>query len=229
MKSAIQSYAGPLNPAQIAAGIEAAQGNAIRLIEDAKVLFDAKRLPSATALAILSMEERGKVTILKRLAGMDDPAGVKTVWKEYRSHRAKNAGWIIPDLVRDGARTMQAMALAVEKDEEHSVILDALKQVSFYTDCLGKQHWSIPTNVVDEALAKSMIAAAELMWGAKPVAVREIELWAEIVGPHHAKTTMVEAVLQWQSAMIAEGLSDTPIEALAAFMTGELVTVGDPA
>jgi len=147
MKSHLPSYAGPLTASQIAAGIEAAQANANRLVEDAKVLFEAKRFPSATALAILSTEERGRVSILKRLALVNAPAHVKAVWKEYRSHRAKNSGWIIPDLVPGGARTMTDMASPVDKDGDHTCILNALKQVSFYTDRLGNRHWSISTEV----------------------------------------------------------------------------------
>ena len=90
------------------------------------------------------MEERGKVVILKRLALVTDPTDIKAVWREYRSHRAKNAGWIIPQLVEEGARTMNAMAAGVDPHAEHTAVLDALKQVSFYTDCLAKRHWSIP-------------------------------------------------------------------------------------
>lgn len=139
LKSHLQPYAGPLTPAQITEGIAAAQANALRLLDDAKLLLEAGRYPSATALAILSMEERGKVIILKRLALVSDPADVKAAWREYRSHRAKNAGWIIPQLVGQGARTMQGLAAGVDADAEHTAILDALKQVSFYTDCLAKR------------------------------------------------------------------------------------------
>ncbi len=221
MKSHLRSYSGPLTATQIVEGIAAAQTNAYRLIEDAKVLFQAKRYPTATALSILSMEERGKVIILKRLALSSDSVSLNKAWKDYRSHRAKNAGWIIPNLVRNGARTMQAMAVAVETGADHTAVLDALKQVSFYTDCLGDQHWSIPNEVIDEEIARSMIALAEIMWCAKPVTLREVELWQQIVGPHNEKPTMAAAVLQWQSAMVREGLSDTSVEELAVFINSE--------
>ncbi|MBN1085452.1 AbiV family abortive infection protein [Erwinia aphidicola] len=36
---------------------------------------------------------------------------------------------------------------------EHPFALDQLKQISFYTDCLGKAHWSIPDNVIDRDTA----------------------------------------------------------------------------
>jgi AbiV family abortive infection protein len=225
MKSHLRSYSGPLGPPQIAEGIAAAQSNARRLIEDAKVLLEAGRFPSASALAILAMEERGKVQILKRLALVSEPAEVKLVWREYRSHRAKNAGWIIPTLVGQGARTMHALSDAVDADGEHAGLLDALKQISFYTDCLGDGHWSVPDEVVDEEVARSMIASATAMWGANEVTVREVELWGEIVGPFYNRPGMIEAVLRWQASMIEEGLSDTSLAALEAFMRGQPIEV----
>ena len=231
MKAKLQSYAGALTAAEITAGIAAAQSNALRLIEDAKLLFDAGRHPSACALAILAMEERGKTQILKRMALATDPADMKAAWREYRSHRAKNAGWIIPQLVAAGARTMKGMASAIDSEAEHAALLDGVKQVSLYTDCLGDRHWSIPEKVVSESLARSMIASAEAMWGAEAISLREVELWGQIVGPHYSKPTMGQAVLQWQAAMVAEGLSDTPVEALAAFIKGApqgIIMRGEP-
>lgn len=225
MKSHLQPYAGTLTPAQITDGIAAAQANALRLLDDAKLLLDAQRYPSATALAILSMEERGKVIILKRLALVSDLADVKAAWREYRSHRAKNAGWIIPQLVGQGARTMEAMAAGVDPDAEHTGVLDALKQVSVYTDCLGNKHWSIPRKVIDEGLARSMVGAAEVMWNARAVTMREVKLWAEVVGPHYNQPGMMDAVIRWQQAMVAEGLSDITPESLEAFMRGKPVSL----
>jgi AbiV family abortive infection protein len=220
-KSRLQPYAGPLTPAQITEGIAAAQANAARLLDDATLLLDAGRLPSATGLAILSMEERGKVIILKRLALVNEPADVKAAWREYRNHRAKNAGWIIPQLVRQGARTMQDMAAGVDPDAEHTGLLDALKQVSFYTDCLANRHWSIPDEVIDEGLAHAMVASAKMMWSARAITLREVELWGQIVGPHWNQPGMMNAVTQWQKAMKAEGLSHTTPDELEAFMRGK--------
>lgn len=225
MKKVLNSYAGPLTPAQISEGIAAAQANALRLLDDARLLLEARRFPSAAALAILSMEERGKTIILKRLAIVRDPADLKSAWRDYRNHRAKNAGWIIPQLVNQGARTMLSMADSVDPNAEHAAVLDALKQVSFYTDCLEKRHWSIPTEVIDEDLARSMITSAEMMWGGRSITVREVELWTQIVGPHYNQSGMAAAVVQWQHAMQEEGLSETEPEKLAAFMQGMPVEV----
>jgi AbiV family abortive infection protein len=227
MKKQLHPYAGPLTPEQVTDGIAAAQTNANRLLDDARLLMEACRYPSATALAILSIEERGKVVILKRLALLVEPKDLKETWREYRSHRAKNAGWIIPQLVAHGARTMREMAAGVDPDAEHTALLDALKQVSFYSDCLANRHWSIPDTVIDEGVARSMVGAAEVMWNARNVSLREVELWVQIVGPCYNRSGMMDAVLDWQHTMVAEGLSDTPPETLEAFMRGEPIGVRD--
>jgi len=229
LKNTLKQYSGSLTPAQVAKGISAAQENARRLLGDAKLLLEARRLPSAAALAILSIEERGKTILLKRLALVSDPASLKKTWREYRSHRAKNSGWIIPQLVNGGARSMQDMATAVDGSAEHAGLLDALKQISLYTDCLGQAHWSIPNEVIDEALVQSLVTSAEMMWGGRSVSAREMELWADIVGPHYNRSRMREAIVQWQHAMVAEGLSDTLPETLEAFMRGEPIDAGKPA
>ncbi|WP_324806373.1 AbiV family abortive infection protein [Sphingomonas sp. LY29] len=206
-------------------GIGAAQANAERLIEDARLLLEAGRYPSATALAILAMEERGKVIILRRLALSSDERALKEGWRDYRNHRAKNAGWIIPSLVADGARTMDALAAAVDKDGEHAIILDSLKQVAVYTDCLGNRNWSAPSEVIDADLAKTMLRTAEMMWGARPVLLREIELWAEVVGPEFGRPGMHAAVIRYKAMLHAEGLTSTHPTSLQAFMEGRPLEV----
>ena len=83
-----------------AEGIALARKNAAGLIADAELLLENERLPSAAALAILAIEELGKVQIIKRIVlHSDDAKQLKEAWKEYRSHRAKNVMWILPKLV----------------------------------------------------------------------------------------------------------------------------------
>lgn len=224
MNDHLKSYRGGLAPAEIADGISAAQANALRLIEDAKLLADAGRFPSAAALAILAIEERGKVIILKRMAIVPEDK-LKEIWRDYRSHRAKNAGWAMPLLLADGARTMKDFAPLVDKKADHATMLDALKQVAFYTDCLGEKHWSKPEEVIEPDLARVLIEIAERMMGDKPVTARELELWNEIVAPHYGKPEMGEAVIRCEEQAKKEGLRETPIEGLRAFMEGRPIEV----
>lgn len=207
MGSMLKPYVGPLTPAETVAGIKAAQGNAERLLSDAKLLLEHKRWPSALALATLAIEEKGKVVILKSLALFSDEKRVKNSWREYRSHRAKNAGWILPELAFKGAKTLRDLALAVDSGGEHTEILDALKQISFYSDCLGNRNWSEPAAVITESLARGIVSVAEITWSLEPVTLREVELWVEKVAPHYETNGMAQAVLDFQLAMYNEGLS----------------------
>src|SRR5882672_9456339 len=132
----LPQYKGRLSAAEATQGINCAQKNALRLVEDAELLLGHKRYPSALALAILAIEEAGKVSILRAvvLARSDDEA--KADWKEYRSHTSKNRLWPILEYGLKGARKLDDFAALVAGDTEHPLILDQLKQLAFYTDCL---------------------------------------------------------------------------------------------
>src|SRR5215204_5498630 len=93
-----QEYRGPLTPSQIAEGMNAASRNACRLVADAKILFEAGRLPTAAAIAALSIEESGKISILRGLATATTSEDIKAAWHAYREHRSKNGAWVLLEL-----------------------------------------------------------------------------------------------------------------------------------
>ena len=97
-------------------------------------LFDADGYATAAALSILAIEESGKVSILRGLSMAPDEESRRQLWKDYRSHRSKNVTWILPELAAKGARTLDELRPATDKDAEHTVTLDNLKQLSLYTD-----------------------------------------------------------------------------------------------
>lgn len=228
MTSSLKQYRGPLTAEQAAEGIALARKNAQRLIDDADLLLKAERHSSASALAILAIEELGKVQILKMIALFTEDADLKRVWKEYRSHRAKNVHWIIPELAAEGARTMMQMRPATEVDADHTAMLDTVKQLSFYTDCFNeKPRWSEPIEAVDVGFALAIVATAKMLNRGKETTVRELELWVEFVRPHYNKPSMANAVLAFQRQMFREGLSATSPEELEAFMRGVPVPVSD--
>ena len=105
-KKKLDSYKGKLSADQVAAGINAAIQNAKRLSEDASLLFEAGRFPSAASLAILSIEESGKVSILRALALAKTSEEIAVAWRDYRSHTKKNASWLLLQLVEQGARKL---------------------------------------------------------------------------------------------------------------------------
>jgi len=91
----LDQYTGRLNAAQIAAGMNAAEENAARLLADAELLLNAGRYPTACSLATLSLEEAGKIWTLRRIATCNDDAERRAIWTQYRSHQTKGRHSII--------------------------------------------------------------------------------------------------------------------------------------
>jgi hypothetical protein len=105
---------------------------------------------------------------------------------------------------------------------EHPHLLDQLKQISFYTDCLGNANWSIPGEVVEESLARSIVATAKLMAGKPTHTEKEITLWIEHPGPAFFSKDidfMKHALRNWHSAMHANGLRTGDADEMDRFIS----------
>jgi len=215
---------GPLDATTVADGINAANRNARRLASDARLLLEAERYPSAAALAALAIEESGKAAILRGLALVTSSDKLRSEWRRYRDHRSKNGAWITPDLVAKGARRLHHFRDVVEREGEHTALLNTIKQLGLYTDCYRQGYWSEPSVVVDHELAGGLVGIAEVLCDRKDVTTREIELWVEHLGPVWETPEMPHALLRWATAMYVEGLTDAPPENFARFVFGELGT-----
>lgn len=225
MQKTLPSYKGRLSFAKIAEGMNAAVENAARLAHDAKLLLDAGRVPTALSLAILSIEESGKTSILRAMSLARDDKEVKEEWRRYRSHTNKNVKWLVPQLVDEGARKLDDFRPLFDESADHPYQLDQIKQLGFYTDCLGdKGHWSIPKEVVNRELARQLVATADLLSSAPPTSEREIELWVEHVGPvwNNDLNQMTPAVASWYRAMQKEGLKPKGDNGMERFIYGGL-------
>lgn len=222
----IASYRGPLSPSQVAEGINAAIANARRLAEDADALLLANRYPSAASLAILSIEEAGKVSILRGLSVARSDSDVRDAWKDYRSHIRKNVAWLLPQLAKAGAKRLDDFRPLFEEGAEHPHLLDNLKQLGFYTDCLGKGTWSTPTSIITKDLAESLVQTARLLSKGEPCSVREIELWVDHIGPVWKQDLnwMKQALVNWYSAMQAAGLKPEGQNQMDSFVRAGLRT-----
>lgn len=200
--------------------MNAANANALRLAEDAKVLLAAGRIPTAASLAALSIEESGKTSILRQIATATSKEELVTAWKSYRSHTRKNVHWQLPALVSAGARKLEEFRPLFEEDADHPYVLDQIKQLGFYTDCLGNRHWSIPANVVEEGLAHTLVQIAMLLVGKREITVKEVELWIEKIGatPKDNLPAMKEALASWYTAMQAAGLRPDGINEMERFI-----------
>jgi hypothetical protein len=118
-----------------------------------------------------------------------------------------------------------------QDDADHQQLLDQLKQLGFYTDCLGKAHWSTPEEVIDEALASMLVATSELLGKGEDVSEREIELWIKHVSPvwRHTNEAMEKGLSDWYSAMQAEGLKAPGENAMRKFILEGIGTIGEQA
>ncbi|MDE0149323.1 MAG: AbiV family abortive infection protein [Rhodospirillaceae bacterium] len=230
LKSDFSKYRGALRPPQIASGINAARRNARRLADDAKLLLEADRYPTAAAMAVLSIEESGKITILRQFASIPDTER-KRLWREYQSHQKKNVMWILPDLVASGARDLDSLAPAADTSGEHTALLDQIKQISLYTDCLGNAHWTEPEKVIDREVANRLVSTADLLARSSFTTETEIELWKKHMAPVYGAPMDVQkaALVNWFSAMKENGLrdkDDTP-PTIEEFLFGEAAPTAD--
>jgi AbiV family abortive infection protein len=182
----LTQYHGPLTPAQAAAGIGAAIQNAGELLSDAELLLENKRWQRAAALAILSMEEMGKVPVLRGLLLARDERELRESWIQYRTHTKKNVLWIVPQLVAGGARKLEHFRPAYDESSHQAKLLDSVKQLAFYSDACGRCHWSLPREVVDSALAEEMVKTAKLLVGSGHHAFTteaELQIWCKHMRP----------------------------------------------
>ena len=195
--------------------------NARRLYEDASLLYENERYPSSLGLSCLSIEEAGKTTVLRGLICISDPAEIKKVWREFRSHEAKAAHWIVPNIILRGGQHLPDFLDMLDKTSDHREQLSALKEISFYVDCYGKGNWSKPENVTDASLTKKFLVFAEtLSRSENEITTREIELWYEYMAENQGS---FEQFLRWHWAMVEEGLTDISLEEAVRFVGGERI------
>ncbi len=204
----LELYNDSLKPPEVAAGINAASRNAIRLIEDAGILFKQGRWASVAAMAILSIEESGKIYVLRSIAVAKGKPAIQKHWKEYRSHKKKNVLGLFPELIRKGACTLEDFQTIFDPNAAHPHQIEQLKQLSMYTDCYDNANWSEPDMVIDEKLAEYLLKTAQIIASTHEVSSREIELWIEHMGPTHDldEEAKKAAVVNWFAAMRNEGL-----------------------
>jgi AbiV family abortive infection protein len=210
LEKKLNSYKGALSPQQIAKGINAANKNAYRLARDAEFMFDSGRYPSAASLAILSIEETGKVSILRSLALAKNEKEIADCWRNYRSHTKKNVSWILPELAAKGARRLEDFRQIFDETSKHPYLLDQIRQLGFYTDCVEKAHWSIPESIIEAPLAESLVQIADIFSKNKSeVTTQEIELWIKHMKPvwKTSKVAMKIALMNWNKDMVEHGLS----------------------
>lgn len=226
MKKKLDQYRGLLTLEQIAAGMNLASRNALRLYRDAISMINAGSYPTALSLAALSIEEAGKGPILRRMASASTEAKALERWREYRSHTKKNVQWAITSLIKRGGPTsLEDFRPLFDEDAEHPYLLDQLKQLGLYSDCLGDAHWSDPVEVIDESLARDIVAVAGILCRDREVTVRELQLWRHHMGGATEAEDLQDAkqrLADWYAAMQSEGLFPPGANAMEAFVSNQL-------
>lgn len=220
MNSTLTPYRGRLTAAQIADGMNAAARNARRLLADAECLFDAGRFPSSLSLATLAIEEAGKLPILREISVARSDREIDELWRRYRSHREKNRMWPFLDLVANGSERLWDFAHLFARDAEHPRVLDTLKQIGLYTDCYSQGHWAIPSDLIDQDLARGLIKSASALMPTREISEDEIVLWQEHLGPVWGGPlhTVEAALLRWFRTMAERGLVDTSLDRIERFL-----------
>jgi AbiV family abortive infection protein len=132
-------------------------------LKDAELLLRNGRWERATALAILAIEEAGKVAILRSILLARNEAELRTEWRAYRSHTKKNVNWIFLKLVERGARKLEDFRPILDTGSDHGKIIDALKQECFYSHVAHESEWFSPDQRIDSEMAKSMFTVARLL------------------------------------------------------------------
>jgi len=122
------------------------------------------------------------VSILRQIALATTDEELLRLWREYRTHTKKTVLWLMPQLVTEGARQLDDFKVLIQSDAEHPYTLDQIKQISFYTDCLGEAHWSEPTDVIAKELARMLVQTAKLFVSDRGIQAKEIELWVKHMG-----------------------------------------------
>jgi AbiV family abortive infection protein len=208
MKRKLIQYSGALTSAQIAAGMNGAIRNATRLQQDAQRMLEADRYPTAVALSVLSIEESGKLRIFREMALARDNEELRSTWREYRQHTSKNQLWPFVESVAKGASKLGDFRRLVDPDSDHPHVLDQIKQISLYTDCLGNARWSVPEDVMERELATALVGVAKVLSASREVTPEEIELWIYYMRPAFRTTleAMERALAEWDAEMRRRGL-----------------------
>ena len=213
-------HRGPISLAMIAEGMNVARTNAKRLFDDASALHEVRRTHSAAALAILSIEESGKISILRQMVLCENEDEWRQSWKNYRSHTSKNVAWIVGELAAKGAKTLDELRPIVDADSDHPNVLDNLKQLCLYTDCVNNSKWTSPDAMEMKELAPYLLLMAKAFIKGSDVTEKELQLWRFHVLPakHGSFEESKRAVANWWADMRANGLSSATEEEIEAFL-----------
>jgi AbiV family abortive infection protein len=154
-------YHGPLTAAEAGRGINTANANAVRLVEDAILLYEYGRYGSAAALAVSAIEEAAKRHIILAIAAWGPQRGL---WRAFRDHVEK----IKPSQRATGHRLMTTDEATTEYLSKHDQGREFLehRELGLYVDALaekGRVRWWQPGRSFTKRTARRLIELAAVM------------------------------------------------------------------
>lgn len=162
--SVMSQYKGLLTREQVAEGIRLAQENAVRLLNAARLLLKTGDAPTAMSLSILALEEYGKIEIVNEIGNTSDPEKLEKCWKAYRTHISKEIAFLRDYAKMKGIVGKQEAAEFCENNSDMLPLVDLMKQLGFYTDCIQGDdnfYWHEPKKKISNIMAVAIFSAAE--------------------------------------------------------------------
>jgi AbiV family abortive infection protein len=193
-------FTGALSPADAIAGVRLLQANAMRLVEDAKILLQAERYPSAAMVAVMALDEMSRIFHPLTIAAISGPGRLAEGWKAFRSNR-RDFPWSA--FHREGDRhDMRPMT-----DAELGQMLSLIRRLGRETDCVGPGRWIDPEGLISRDLAAAVVGTAELFCRNRTGA-RSMELWIEATGALPQNASVMEILKTYRDLLESEGLAD---------------------
>ncbi|MGN6381394.1 MAG: AbiV family abortive infection protein [Dyella sp.] len=183
-----------------------AVSNGLRLLEDARILRAGGRYPSATALALLAIEEFGKVSAIRAVFIAQNAEELRSSWRNFRSHKAKNVMWPASEMDWSKSEVLRNVFSLSNPKSPLPEFGDLVKQLSLYVDLLASGEWWVPERDVHVDLAEKFVASAEYL--ARICAAdskEELELYAEAIKRYPERTlASAEAMLVYHYEQLQE-------------------------
>lgn len=124
--------------------------NALSLKNDSELLLDKGSKHAASALAILAIEELGKMDLVRQIfMCREDEKELVKKWRGFRDHRSKNVLWTMYFLKKNNA-TMEDVKKTMNSKSNASQFLNDLKMACFYVDISNDGDITRPSNIIDD-------------------------------------------------------------------------------
>ncbi|MCA1788784.1 MAG: AbiV family abortive infection protein, partial [Thioalkalivibrio sp.] len=137
-----------------------------QLYADAQLLLANERWPRAAALAVLCLEEVGKLQLLPLIHDAADDQARRKAWEAYRSHPLKSSQNAVPGQANNDEHRRQ---LSFKFGQE----FDQLKQLAFYSNWLDSGAWVRPDEVITQGDAELVVTWAGVM-------VEQLQEWERV-------------------------------------------------